>query len=416
MSFYQKEKSSQNRFGGGFNGRNRNNRRNFRKKGSGFRNRNSNRRNREFIKESLYIKKAEPQIESASYTPSFGFNELSVNEQLKRNILQKGFKSPTPIQDQSIHHILDGKDILGIANTGTGKTGAFLIPLIEKIINNRNQKTLIITPTRELAEQINNEFFTLTKGMRLFSVECTGGNSIFRQINNIRRGYNFLIGTPGRLMDLHERGVIEFPQIGNIVLDEVDRMLDMGFIEPINQIISQLPENKQTLFFSATMNKKVEGLIGAIMRKEYIKVSVKTADTAKNIDQDVIKFKSVEEKIVLLEQILNKESVSKTLIFVNTKRYADKLDNMLYQKGFRVTAIHGDKRQRERSRSIDKFKKGEANILVATDVAARGLDISNVSHVINYDEPNSYDDYVHRIGRTGRANKTGVALTFVPHR
>lgn len=365
------------------------------------------------ISANLYVKKAVPQVEKEVHVPTFHYSDLNVNDTLKKNILGKGFSHPTPIQDQSIHHILGGKDLLGIANTGTGKTAAFLIPLIEKIVNNPSQKTLIITPTRELAEQINQEFFLLTRGLRMFSVECTGGNSIFRQINNIRRGYNFLIGTPGRLMDLQDRGVINFPHINNIVLDEVDRMLDMGFIEPINEIIAQLPKDRQTLFFSATMNRKVENILPTIMNKEYVKVSVKTADTSQNVDQDVIRFNGTEHKLQLLEELLNTGDVQKALVFVNTKRYADTLDDMLYSKGFKVAAIHGDKRQRERSRAIEKFKKGMADILVATDVAARGLDIPNVSHVINFDEPNSYDDYAHRIGRTGRGGKSGIALTFI---
>jgi superfamily II DNA/RNA helicase len=311
---------------------------------------------------------------------------------------------------------MDGKDVLGIANTGTGKTAAFLIPIIQKMANNRNETLLVIAPTRELAEQINSEFTDLTRGLNLYSVECTGGNSIFKQIQKIRKGCSVIVGTPGRLLDLSKRGEIDFAVATNIVLDEVDRMLDMGFVKDIKQIISQLPKQRQSLFFSATINRKVEELIGSILNRDYVKISVSKGETAQNVEQSVVNYSSPEDRARKLEEILTSMEGMKTLVFIATKRGVDKLARKLSADGYRVSSIHGNKKQRERSRSIMQFKEGRSDILLATDVAARGLDISGISHVINYDEPNTYEDYIHRIGRTGRADRSGVAITFVQKR
>lgn len=377
--------------------------------------RNQNRKKRfgSYIDPNKYIKAAVKAEEKKQFTASFSFDELKFHPKLKENIRKKGFSSPTPIQDQSIMQIMEGKDLLGIANTGTGKTAAFLIPLIQKIVNNRNETLLIIAPTRELAEQINAELTTLAYGLNIFSVECTGGNSIFKQIQKIRKGCNVIVGTPGRLIDLSERGEIDFAVATNIVLDEVDRMLDMGFVRDIKKIISQLPPKRQSLFFSATVDRKVEELIDTILKKDYVKVSVSTGETSQNVDQNVVYFQTNEGKSEKLKEILKSDPEIKALVFIATKRGVDKLARELQRDGYSIVSIHGNKRQRERSKSIAKFKEGKANILLATDVAARGLDISGVSHVINYDEPNTYEDYIHRIGRTGRADKSGIALTFV---
>ncbi|MEI7578523.1 MAG: DEAD/DEAH box helicase [bacterium] len=368
---------------------------------------------KETLNTAMYIRKAVPVENKAVFTPAFKYADLDLHADLAKNILNKGYTVPTPIQNDVVLKMLEGKDILGIANTGTGKTAAFLIPLIQKSLNLPGQKVLIVTPTRELADQINEEFYALSRNLRLYSVRCTGGTNINWQIDNIRRGYNFIIGTPGRLLDLQKRNIINFSQINNLVLDEVDRMLDMGFVDPIRQIVACLPKQKHTSFFSATSNQKVERLITEIMQNEFVKISVKSADTSQNVDQDVIRFSDRQEKLGLLEGILRDETATKVLVFVGTKRYVDTLQKALSQKGIGVASIHGDKRQNERNRSIQNFKKGVVNILLATDVAARGLDISNVSHVINFDEPNTFDDYVHRIGRTGRGDQQGKALTFV---
>lgn len=382
----------------------------FRGRNNRFGRRNSNRVR---INESKYVKAAVKPEAKEPFQASFSFADLNVDKFLKQNIKAKGYTTPTPIQDQTIQMIMNGKDVLGIANTGTGKTAAFLIPLIQKVLKDRSNKVLIIAPTRELADQINDELYALTKGLRIFSVVCTGGNSMFRQVNNLRRGFSFIVGTPGRLLDLHNRGYIDYYQMNNIVLDEVDRMLDMGFINDIKEIISFLPEERQSLFFSATMDRKVEDIINIILKKGYSKVSVRTGETAQNVEQDVVHYDTVADKYKKLEEILQKNKDQKILVFASTKRSVDQLDRRLYEDGYRVNCIHGDKRQRERTQSIDQFRSGRINILIATDIAARGLDISGISHVINFDEPNNYEDYVHRIGRTGRAEKSGIALTFV---
>lgn len=365
------------------------------------------------LDESLFIQEARPIEAQEPYKPQFRFDELPISNVLIENIKRKGFLDPMPIQDQSIPHILDGKDIVGIANTGTGKTGAFLIPLIEKVVKGRHNKVLILAPTRELAEQIEEELFTLTKELRIYGVKCIGGDNIQKQIYQLRRGYNFVIGTPGRVEDLIERRMIDLSTFHTIVLDEVDRMLDMGFVDEIKEIISMLPAEKQSLFFSATVDNKVEALMKTILKPDYVKVSVKTGVTSHNIHQNVVYFSDSEEKMEKLKKTLNEYADKKVLIFVNTKREVDKLDDLLYKENYEVTAIHGDKRQNWRKKSIERFKSGKSNILVATDVAARGLDISGVALVLNFDIPNNHEDYIHRIGRTGRANQMGNALTFI---
>ncbi len=374
------------------------------------------RRMGERIDASRYIRKAELADNTIIHIPEWNYDELKVNKVLKENILKHGFTAPTPIQEKAVQPILDGKDFLGIANTGTGKTGAFLIPLIEQVFKNRDMQILIVVPTRELASQINEELLKLTRDLRMYSVQCIGGASINPQINALRRGFNFIVGTPGRLNDLIERRVLNLSTFSTVVLDEVDRMLDMGFVDEIKQLINRLPEERQSLFFSATLNNKVEAIMHLMLKNGYEKVSVVTGSTAKNVDQDIIKVVDRKEKINKLQDLLSTKGFDKVLVFVSTKREVDYLEEILQGNNFRVEAIHGDKRQRQRERAIENFKRGVAKILLATDVAARGLDIANVSHVINYDEPNTYDDYVHRIGRTGRADKSGVALTFIQER
>lgn len=384
--------------------------------GRGFGGGNNSRRRgpaAEYIDERKFIKKAQPLADAIPYVPTFKFADLDVNNILKQNILEKGYVDPTPIQDQSIYQIMEGKDLLGIANTGTGKTAAFLIPLVEKIIKDRNHKALIIVPTRELAQQINDEIYELTRNLRIYSVQCIGGASINNQLSNLRRGFSIVVGTPGRLKDLVERRALNLSLFSTVILDEVDRMLDMGFVDDIRTLISYLAPERQSLFFSATMNPQVEKIINMILKPDHIRVSVKTGETALNVDQDIIRVSCRDEKITKLKDMLISESYEKVLIFANTKREVDHLERHYFSLGIQVGSIHGDKRQRERQRAIDSFRSGRIKALIATDVAARGLDISGVTHVINYDVPNQYQDYIHRIGRTGRANKSGIALTFV---
>ena len=245
---------------------------------------------------------------------------------------------------------------------------------------------------------------------------CIGGANISSQISQLRRNPQFVVGTPGRLKDLLDRKVLNLSNISTIVLDEVDRMLDMGFINDIKFLTGFLPKERQSLFFSATMDHKIEEIVNMILKKDRVKVSVRTGETASHVDQDVITVGSRDEKISKLQELLRKDTFEKVLVFINMKWHVDKLEVILKDNGFKVESIHGDKRQSQRSRAIENFKAGKANILLATDVAARGLDISNITHVINFDIPASFEDYIHRIGRTGRANKTGTALTFVPNR
>lgn len=366
-----------------------------------------------FTDESKFVKKAMPIAEREQYVPKLKFSELDINPKLKQNITAKGYMVPTPVQDQAIPSILEGKDLLGIANTGTGKTAAFLIPLVEKVLKNRSQKVLIVTPTRELAEQINDELYLLTKGLQIYSVRCIGGNNIGLQLRDIRRGYSFIIGTPGRLLDLMDRKAFNLSQFSTVVLDEVDRMLDMGFIDDIKKMIASLAKERQSLFFSATVDGKVETVINLLLKKDHVRVYVKTGDSPQNVNQDILRVVNRDDKVTKMSGLLKKEEFKKVLVFVNTKREVDRLYDLLKENGFEVELIHGDRKQRERKRAIENFKAGHAKVLLATDVAARGLDISGVTHVINYDLPESYDAYIHRIGRTGRANMMGEAITFV---
>lgn len=359
-----------------------------------------------------YVNKA-TALEATTDTPIMHqFSDFDISAELKANITSRGYTDPTPIQDQVIPHILEGRDVVGIANTGTGKTAAFLIPLIDKVIRDRMQKVLVIAPTRELAVQIDDELRLFARGLRIQSALVIGGASQGNQIWKLRQHPNFLISTPGRLKDFVKQGLIRLGDYKTIVLDEVDRMVDIGFIADIRMIIGLLPQNRQSLFFSATVSGQVQGIIATFL-KDPVTVSVKVKETVSSIDQDIIRVKSREEKLQTLHDLLRKEEFSKVLIFGRTKWNVEKLARTLADRGFSVGSIHGNKSQGQRMRVLSEFKENRLKILVATDVASRGLDIDDVSHVINYDEPESYDDYVHRIGRTGRANKTGIALTFV---
>jgi superfamily II DNA/RNA helicase len=349
------------------------------------------------------------------YIVQNSFTDFPLMQRLQENIASLNYTTPTPIQDQAITPILEGKDVLGIANTGTGKTGAFLIPLMQKLATNRDQVVLVIAPTRELAFQIEDEFKKLNRGMGLNSVLCIGGTSMYRQEQQLKRNLSFIFGTPGRIKDLTNRGKLPMRLVQTIVLDEVDRMLDMGFIVDVREILSKTASQRQSLFFSATMSGAVSRLI-ADFSKDLTKVSVKVMDTAANVEQNVVHYVGNSDKIETLHKLLITAGFEKILIFGRTKHGVNKLSLELNNRGFRTDAIHGNKSQQQRQRALQKFKQNAVKILVATDVAARGLDINNVSHVINYDIPENYDDYIHRIGRTGRAGNAGQALTFVPQR
>lgn len=365
----------------------------------------------QYIDPSKFINKAVITEEVVNFVPEHQFTDFAVGDAVKRNVVAKGYVTPTPIQDRTIPHVLKGEDVVGIANTGTGKTAAFLIPLIDKVVKNPKEQVLVIVPTRELALQIEGEFKALTKGLKLFSVCVVGGASIMPQLKALKYKNHFVIGTPGRLKDLIERGSIRLNDFSTLVLDEADRMLDMGFVNDMRYVVKGMPTPRHTLFFSATITREVENLINEFLT-EPVRISVKTGDTSKNIDQDVVRVQG-KPKLDMLHDLLTQAEFNKVIIFGRTKHGVEKLSKMLTDRGFKAESIHGNKSHGQRQRALKSFKENQVQILVATDVAARGLDIDGVSHVINYDLPTTYDDYVHRIGRTGRGNKKGKALTFV---
>ena len=358
----------------------------------------------------MFVRRAVDVVETP-YVSVNSFSDFPLNETVKKNILTHGFDKPTAIQDQAILPILEGKDLVGVANTGTGKTAAFLLPLITKVSKDRSQKVLIVAPTRELALQIQDEFKLFSLGMGIFSTLCIGGASLNVQTRELSRRPNFVIGTPGRIKDLEGRRILNLSHYGNVVLDEVDRMLDMGFIHDVRHIISFLPRNRQSLFFSATIPKETKVVMQSFLTDPVI-VSVKTGATPQNVDQDIIRTQG-KNKLEILHELLIKEEFRKVLVFGRTKWGVNKLEISLIARGFKTASIHGNKSQGQRLRALKMLKNSEVQILLATDVASRGLDIEDVTHVINYDVPGTYDDYVHRIGRTGRVGKKGVALTFV---
>jgi len=366
---------------------------------------------RDYINESLFINKA-TALKVEEYKPKHIFADFGLAEKLLANLAKKGFINPSPIQDQAIPIALEGKDVIGVANTGTGKTAAFLLPIINKLVANPNHKALILAPTRELAQQVEAEFRVFTQGMKLFSVSCVGGAPIGKQMRELELGVHIVIGTPGRVKDLIARGKIVTKLFGTIVLDEADRMLDMGFIDDIKLILSGLPTERQGFFYSATFPPAIKGLCTNFL-KDPVSISVKTRDTASAVDQDIVRVKAPQKKIEVLHDILIDPECSKVLIFREMKRSVDELEKELKQRGFKALGLHGDMRNRERERAVQALSVGSVQIVIATDVAARGIDIPDITHVINYDMPSTYDTYVHRIGRTGRASAKGKALTFV---
>lgn len=370
--------------------------------------------NFERIDFSRFINKSVVTEKEEIYIPTHTFADFKIDQRLKNNIAKKQYIYPSPIQDKAIPHGLEGRDIIGIANTGTGKTAAFLIPIINKILLNNRETAIIIAPTRELAIQIDKEFREFASGMSIYACVCVGGAGIVPQIKTLRRGCNIVIGTPGRLVDLVKRKEIDLSSTKTIVLDEADRMLDMGFLDDITFLLEKTAKvGKQNFFFSATLPKTIENLIERFSH-DPIRIMVKTRDTSKNVEQDIVRVARGQDKIKVLSDLLsNQKEFKKVLIFSEMKHAVEKLSVELIKMGYKAGSIHGDKRHNDRQRTLKKFKDGEVDILVATDVAARGLDIPDVTHVINYEIPQTYDTYIHRIGRTGRASKKGVALTFV---
>jgi len=374
---------------------------------------NRRKRNDQKINVSLFINRAKLDSENPEkvFVPDNLFSDFALSSALVEFLSKNGYKNPTPIQDQIIGPILEGKDVVGLANTGTGKTAAFLIPLIEMSLKKPDGQILIIAPTRELALQVNKELSLIIGHVGLFSTVCVGGENMRNQMRKLKFKNHFIVGTPGRLLDLVKRGHIILGNIDKIVLDEADRMLDMGFIKDIRLLLNHAPANRQTLCFSATMSSKTEVLISEFL-KDPITVSVKTREIPGNIEQDVISIRNL-NKIDVLYDLLQGVEFKKVLVFGSTKRGVETLSKNLSRKGMLVESIHGDKNQTQRKKALLKFKENRVKVLIATDVAARGIHINDISHVINYEIPESYDDYVHRIGRTGRGVQKGKALTFV---
>ncbi|MCX6729582.1 MAG: DEAD/DEAH box helicase [Candidatus Saccharibacteria bacterium] len=365
-----------------------------------------------YIDPSKFINIPKPRTEQPVYVAKNAFADFPFHDGLKKNIEKAGYVTPTAIQDQAITHVLSGKDVIGLANTGTGKTAAFVLPTIQRLLEMpRGTTALIVAPTRELAQQIDDEFKIFSRGAGFLSVLCVGGMNIVPQIRTLRDKPEVIIGTPGRLKDLVERGVLSLAKTHIVILDEADQMLDMGFIGDIEFLIDLLPQERQGLCFSATMSPAISNLIHKLL-KDPETISVVSPVTSEHIAQDVIKT-TKDQKLNKLGEMLEDPNFEKVLVFGETKWGVQKLADHLNDLGHKAEAIHGNKSQPQRQRALNAFKQDRVKVLVATDVAARGLDIPNVSHVINFDQPNTYSDYVHRIGRTGRAGNTGQAYTFI---
>ena len=375
---------------------------------------NAGRRRRgQYINPARFIKEAQP-VTHDEYNSTYTFSDFKLHPILAKNLLSKGYQTPSPIQDQTIPLILEGKDIVGIAATGTGKTGAFAIPLLHKLLSDKQAKVLIVTPTRELAQQVFTECHSIAKGANIDAAVLIGGSPMGRQLRDLRANPQIAIGTPGRIKDHLERRTLKLDTFNHIVLDEVDRMLDMGFVNDIRTILNHVTKKRQSLFFSATLDNRVRGLIETFSNNPQT-VKLQNNDTSVNVHQDVVRLHANDKKIDKLFGLLQgpESTIKKAIIFDDTQRSVERLKTELSIRGFEVDAIHGGKSQGQRMRALRRFKDSDVTILVATDVAARGIDVPDITHVINYTVPQSYEDYIHRIGRTGRANQVGYALTFV---
>jgi len=345
------------------------------------------------------------------------FSDFGLAEPICRALEAKGYTEPTPIQTQAIPVVMAGRDLCGIAQTGTGKTAAFALPTIDKLarapkaLTRGGVRTLVLSPTRELASQIAESFTQYGKFMRLSVTTVFGGVPINRQERIMAHGVDVLVATPGRLIDLIDRGAIDLRKVEVLILDEADQMLDLGFIHALKRIVTLLPKSRQTLFFSATMPKAIEDLAARYLT-DPVKVSVKPAATTAERVSQAVTFVNQGEKPALLQSVLRQDGVDRALVFSRTKHGADRIVRQLGNAGIEAAAIHGNKSQGQRERALEMFKKGQVKVLVATDIAARGIDIDAVSHVINYELPNVPESYVHRIGRTARAGAGGSAIAF----
>ena len=365
----------------------------------------------QYINPERFVRVATPK-DSESYETKHKFSDFALDKRLQQNIARKGYETPTPIQDQTIALGLAGKDVIGIAGTGTGKTAAFALPILHQILNDHTSRALIVAPTRELAQQIATECRGMAQGSNIMSALLLGGMSYGPQLRDLRSRPRLVIGTPGRIKDHLDRGTLQLGQFNLVVFDEVDRMLDMGFVNDVRLLLEHVAPKRQSFYFSATMDARVDGLIRTFSPHAEL-VTVKTNDTSENVHQDVVRFSGKTDKENKLHDTLIHPDTEKAIIFEATQRGVERLENELRLRGFNVASIHGGKSQAKRAHALASFKKGDVAILVATDVAARGLDVTDITHVINYTQPQTYDDYIHRIGRSGRAGRIGYALTFV---
>lgn len=346
------------------------------------------------------------------------FEELNLNNNILKAIAEMGYTAPTPIQEQAIPIILQEIDLIGCAQTGTGKTAAFAIPIIHYLHRissgakkSRKARALVVTPTRELALQIGENFEAYAKYTNLTQVTIFGGVSQIPQVEQLKKGADIIIGTPGRLLDLHKQGHLDLDHLHFLVLDEADQMLDMGFIHDVKRIIKLTPDNRQTLLFSATMPMAIRELADSFLKKpKYVSVAA-VSSTAETVKQQVY-FVEKTDKRKLLYHLIRNENLSNLLVFTRTKHGADNVVKFLKKNGVEAAAIHGDKSQGARQRALENFKNKACTVLVATDIAARGIDIDQLPYVINFDLPNIPESYVHRIGRTGRAGNSGLAISF----
>lgn len=344
------------------------------------------------------------------------FDDLQLIEPLLRAVHAEGYDEPSPIQEQAIPHLLAGRDLLGCAQTGTGKTAAFALPILQRLMatkktNPAHLRALVLAPTRELASQIGESFRVYGKFTNLVTVTIFGGVNQYPQIDQLRRGADILVATPGRLIDLMGQGYAKLNQLEVLVLDEADRMLDMGFIKPVKHIIAALPSRRQTMLFSATMPSEIESLAASILNDPIEVVVTPAATTVDAIAQTVF-FVEKMQKPALLEFLLRDKAIKRVLVFTRTKHGANKVVSQLASSSVPAEAIHGNKSQAAREKALYNFKRGTTRVLVATDIAARGIDVDEITHVINYDLPNEPESYVHRIGRTGRAGASGMAFSF----
>lgn len=369
--------------------------------------------NTKSLNPDLFIKKA-GSVAKKEYKSFRLIDQLPVSRSIITNLQNKGYTSPTEIQDKTIDAILSGKNLMGLAQTGTGKTGAFLIPLIHNLLQKETMfQVLVVSPTRELAMQIDAEFKSIAVGLHLYSTCLIGGTSVQRDVSNLRKPSHIVVGTPGRIADMVRQRALRLNTFTILVLDEFDRLLDMGFATEIQRLVDGMINRRQTILFSATEDKSQRKLIGELLDNPY-EVRVRNENIcADNIEQDIVTVKDGEKKIDLLLKMVRDKSFEKVLVFADTKRVVSRICRDLRNGGIKVDEIHGDKSQNYRIKALDSFKNRKIQVLVATDVAARGLDISHVSHVINFQQPKDMESYIHRIGRTGRAGASGKALTFI---